>query len=82
MVARARVRRDAVGMVAWVLGERVRISTAIDDEWVEVEARGHHVRELASGFSGFAGVAEVIEPQEVRDELLRLGRNLVARYGS
>ncbi|MFM2078644.1 MAG: hypothetical protein RJA49_2534 [Actinomycetota bacterium] len=82
VVARARVRRDAVGMVAWVLGERVRISTAIDDEWVEVEARGHHVRELASGFSGFAGVAEVIEPQELRDELLRLGRDLVARYGS
>ena len=34
------------------------------------------------GFSGFGAVAEVIEPQELRDELLRLGRDLVARYGS
>ncbi len=82
VVARARVRRDALRMVAWVVGERLRVSSAVDDDWVEVEARGHHVRELASAFSGFGATVDVLEPVELRDELLQLGRELVARYGS
>ena len=82
VVARALVRRDALRMMAWVVGERLRVSSAVDDEWVEVEARGRHVRELAAAFSGFGATVEVLEPAELRDELLRLGVELVERYGS
>ncbi len=82
VVARALVHRDALRMVAYVVGERLRVSAAVDDEWVEVEARGHHVRELATSLSGFGASVEVLEPSELRVELLRLGRELVARYGS
>ncbi|MFZ4719842.1 MAG: helix-turn-helix transcriptional regulator [Ilumatobacteraceae bacterium] len=82
VVAVARVRQDAVQMVAWVLRERVRIGAAADDGWVEVEARGHHVRELAAAFSGFAATTEVLSPPELRDELRALGEALVDRYAS
>jgi predicted DNA-binding transcriptional regulator YafY len=49
---------------------------------VEVEVRGSHVRELASEIAGFGSWMEVVAPAAVRDELLRLGRELVQRYGS
>ncbi len=82
VVARALVHRDALRMVAFVLGERLRVSAAADDDWVEVEARGHHVREMATSFSGFGASVDVLEPLELREELLRLGRELVDRYGN
>jgi predicted DNA-binding transcriptional regulator YafY len=69
-------------VLAFVLGERLTIGSAGVDEWVDVEMRGHHVNELASALSGFGETVDVVEPVALREELLRLGRQLVARYGS
>jgi predicted DNA-binding transcriptional regulator YafY len=82
VIARALVRPDALRMVAFVLGERLRIGAPGADGWVEVEARGPHVRELAAALSGFGDTTEVLDPPELRDELARLGAALVERYGS
>jgi predicted DNA-binding transcriptional regulator YafY len=82
VVARALVQPDALRMVAWVMGDRLRIGTAVVDGRVEVEARGHHLRELASAFAGFGASVEVLEPSALREELVQLGRDLLSRYGS
>lgn len=81
VVARARVRSDRLDIVTWVLGSRLRVGAA-DGDWVHVEARGHHVRELANELSGFGAWMDVLDPPELREELLELGRALVDRYGS
>jgi predicted DNA-binding transcriptional regulator YafY len=80
VVATARVHRDALRMVAFQLGERLRVGAA-DGEWVDIEVRGHHVRELANELCGFGASMDVLEPAELRVELRRLGDALVARYG-
>jgi predicted DNA-binding transcriptional regulator YafY len=49
---------------------------------VPIEVRGTHLRELAGELAGFGGAVEVIEPAALRDELARVGAELVARYGS
>lgn len=81
VVARVRVHRDALRMVAFRLGDRLRVGAA-EGEWVDAEARGHHPHELASELSGFGAAIDVLEPEEVRERLAVLGRELVARYGS
>lgn len=82
VVARARVRGDALRFAAFRLRDRLRVGAAGDDGWVDVEIRGHHVDELASECAGLGAALDVVEPQELRNELLRLGRELVGRYGS
>jgi predicted DNA-binding transcriptional regulator YafY len=76
------VRPDSLRTIAFVMGDRLRVGGAMADEWVEVEVRGHHVRELAAALAGFGGSIDVIEPAELRAELRQLGRELVERYGS
>jgi predicted DNA-binding transcriptional regulator YafY len=82
VVAQALVDRDALRTVVFVLGDRIGIGVTGDDGRVAVEVRGNHIRELAAELSGFGAGIEVLEPQELRDELLRVGRELVCRYGS
>ncbi len=82
LVATAMVNPDALGLLAFVIGDRLRIGAADDDGRIAVELRGHHVRQLASDVSGFGAGVEIVEPVELRDELLRLGQDLVRRYGS
>ncbi|MBI4934465.1 MAG: YafY family transcriptional regulator [Actinobacteria bacterium] len=81
VVATARVHRDALRMLAFQLGERLRVGAA-DGEWVDIEVRGHHVRELANELCGYGASMDVLEPAELRIELRRLGEALVNRYGS
>ncbi|WP_309068680.1 WYL domain-containing protein, partial [Microbacterium sp.] len=53
-----------------------------DDGRTIVEARAHSVQALAEQLAGWAAVAEVIRPREVRDDLARLGALLVDRYAT
>ena len=80
VVAEALVPEERVAIVAFVLGDRLRIGTRVADGRVEVD--GSHPRELASELAGFGEWLEVTSPPLVRDELLRIGRELVTRYGS
>ena len=59
VVARALVDPDALGWVAFMMGDRLRVGAATADGRVEVEARGHHLRELAADLSGFGASVEV-----------------------
>lgn len=53
-----------------------------DDGRTIVEARAHSVQALAEQLAGWAAVAEVIRPREVRDDLAKLGALLVDRYAT
>jgi predicted DNA-binding transcriptional regulator YafY len=77
---RAKAAPGIVQLLRWVLGTRVRIGPTGGDGLVEVELRGHHAAAIAGEIAGFGADLEVLEPQEVRDELARIGRELVDRY--
>jgi len=63
-----------------VMGDRVRIGSALPDGRVEVELRGHHLRELVADVGGLGAAVDVLEPAELRHELAQLGRDLVSQY--
>ena len=55
-------------------------SAAEDDGRVRIEIRGHSLQSLAGEIAGFGAHLEVIEPPELRDELARIGAELLAAY--
>ena len=85
---RAPVRARALAVpsiVPWCrheLGNRVRIGPARSDGLVELELRGHSARSLAAEVAGFGALLEVLDPPEVRDQLMRIGAQLTECYGS
>ncbi|HUP76156.1 MAG TPA: YafY family protein [Acidimicrobiales bacterium] len=72
---------DVVGWCRGSFGNRVRIGPAVADGRVELELRGHHPRSLAAELAGFGGAIEVLEPDELRQQLASIGRQLLDRYG-
>jgi predicted DNA-binding transcriptional regulator YafY len=82
VVVEALVREDALRIVWFVLGDRLRVGARRNDGRVEVVVRGSHPREVASELAGFGKWLEVVGPLEVRQELGRLGGELSAIYGS
>jgi predicted DNA-binding transcriptional regulator YafY len=79
--ARALARPEAVPRCRWILGNRVRIGPAGLDGRVEIELRGHTIESLAGEIAGLGGAVEVIQPQELRQRLARVGAELAATYG-
>ena len=53
-----------------------------DDGRVEVMIGGPSAIRIAEHLAGWGALIEVLEPDEVRDYLLRVGRELVQRYGA
>lgn len=78
--ARAAVAPDAVWLVRFVLGTRVRIGPAGDDGRIDVELRGHSVESLAGEIAGLGSLVEVLDPPEVRNRLKAIGRQLTELY--
>lgn len=74
--ARALVEANSLSLVRWVFGNRMRIGPAGHDGRVEVELRAGSIRALAGEVAGFAGSIEVTEPDEVRELLAAIGREL------
>jgi predicted DNA-binding transcriptional regulator YafY len=75
----------AAAIVPWLraeLGTRVRIGPPGADGRVEVELRGHSPRALAGELAGFGAAVEILDPVEVREQLARIGVELVDRYSS
>jgi predicted DNA-binding transcriptional regulator YafY len=70
-----------VPLCRWIFGNRVRIGPAGPDGRVQLEVRGHEAHSLAAELAGLGSAVEVIEPHEVRNELVAIGRELVATYG-
>jgi predicted DNA-binding transcriptional regulator YafY len=77
---RAKAAPRIVQLLRWTLGTRVRIGPTGADGMVEVELRGHHPHAIAGEIAGFGADLEVLEPQEVRAHLARIGRELQERY--
>jgi predicted DNA-binding transcriptional regulator YafY len=81
--AMARVDADFVHIVRWVLGTRLTVLADGEhgDGRVPVEVRGQSPMIVAAQLAGFAEHIDVIEPEEVRVQLARLGAALTRSYG-
>lgn len=80
IVATALVDADHLQIARWIFGARLRIGPTIDDGRVQVEVRGHHVPALSGEIAGLGGAVEVLSPVDVREALMQIGQQLVARY--
>jgi predicted DNA-binding transcriptional regulator YafY len=74
------VHPAAVGQLRYILGESLRIGPPGDDGWVEVGFRCHSARSLVGQIAGFGAAIKVAEPEEVRQALADLGRELTDLY--
>jgi predicted DNA-binding transcriptional regulator YafY len=79
--ARAIVEPTVLSLLRWVFGRRVRIGPSGASGRVEVELRSASMRALAGEIAGFGGSIEVLEPEEIREYLAQIGRELVDIYG-
>ena len=78
--ARGTVSPWGLQLCRWMFGNRVRIGAAGDDGRVEIELRGHSVQALAVEVAGLGAEVAVAEPDELRVELARIGRELTDAY--
>ena len=72
---------QAVGWLKGRFGSQVVVGDTLDDGRVEVEIGAWSAEAVASDLATFGNHVEVVRPQEVRDQLARLGADLVGRYG-
>lgn len=80
VVARALIDPGYVGIIRGLLGTRVSIGPPVDGR-IELELRGHSIASLGGELAGLAPALTVLRPPELRAELHRIGRSLVANYG-
>lgn len=80
VVAHALAEPRLVTVLSFVFGSRVHAGATRDDGRVEVDIRGHSVQSLVGELGGFGAGVEVLSPHELRESLVRVGRDLVALY--
>jgi predicted DNA-binding transcriptional regulator YafY len=61
-------------------GRHCEVLNTLDDGRVRVRVASHTARSIAEQLAGWGNAVEVIEPEEVRDELARIGAELVQSY--
>ena len=61
-------------------GRHCEVLDALDDGRVRVRVASHMARSIAEQLAGWGKVVEVLEPEEVRNELARIGTELVRSY--
>jgi predicted DNA-binding transcriptional regulator YafY len=61
-------------------GRHCEVLDTFDDGRVRVRVASHTARSIAEQLAGWGHAVEVIEPEEVRDELARIGAELVQSY--
>ncbi|HJS26683.1 MAG TPA: WYL domain-containing protein, partial [Actinomycetota bacterium] len=80
--ATARAEAESVPWLRSEFGTRLSVGEQLGDaDRVEVELRSWSAHTLAGELAAFARWVEVVEPEEVRDELARIGAELSERYG-
>ena len=77
----ARVDAQAMPRLRAEFGTRLGAAEAEVGGRVDVEIRSWSARTLAGELAGFGRAVEVLRPEEVREELARLGGELRERYG-
>jgi predicted DNA-binding transcriptional regulator YafY len=79
--ATARVAAEALPWLRSAFGTRLSVRETRADGHADVEIRSWSARTLAGELAGFGSAVEVLEPNEVREELARVGAELADRYG-
>ena len=79
--ARAIVEAETLSLLRFVFGKRLRIGPPGANGKVEVELRSANTRALAGEIAGFGHSVEVLEPEEIREYLAEIGRELGNLYG-
>ncbi len=77
----ALVVAEELPLVRMVLGRRLQIGGPAADGRIEVVIRGHSAEAIAGELGGLGSRLEVLGPPEVRAELARIARQLLAAYG-
>ena len=81
--ARLLIDPPMVAILRSLFGQRLHIGPTDEASGrVVTEVRGHSLRSLAAELGGFGSMAIVADPPELREELARLGRELVGLYPS
>lgn len=73
---------DLVEMLRWMFERQVEVGAPRDDGRVPVVVKGHHVEGLAAQLAGFGRRVEVVGPQEAREQLARIARELSSVYAA
>jgi predicted DNA-binding transcriptional regulator YafY len=61
-------------------GRHCEVLDAVDDGRVRIRVASHMARSIAEQLAGWGKAVEVLEPEEVRDELARIGTELMRCY--
>jgi predicted DNA-binding transcriptional regulator YafY len=77
---RVHVHPAAVGWLRFGLGTRVAVGEPLPGGRVEVTVGAESAESAAWQLAGYGTWVEVIEPEEVRDRLVRIGQELVEHY--
>jgi predicted DNA-binding transcriptional regulator YafY len=78
--ALGRAQPDAVQILRWVFGRKVRLGPPEDDGRIPFEVAGRDEWTLAGQLAGLGGRVEMTEPEAVISRLAELGAELVAIY--
>ncbi len=81
LVATLSVDPDYVHLLRWIFGPRLTIGAPGVGGRVEAELRAPRLEELAGELAGFSRAVVVLGPADPREELRRIGADLVAAYG-
>lgn len=72
---------DGIGLLRFVLGNRLDVGGSTTDDRIDVVIRGHDERSLACELAGLVEWIDVTGPPGVREHLASIGHALVGRYG-
>ena len=64
-----------------MLGTRLRIGSADERGWIEIEIGSNHARALAGEIGGLGAAVHIDGPEEIVTELAAIGRELIDMYG-
>lgn len=76
------VAPHAIGWLRASFGTRMRTGEVCDDGKVDVEVRAHSPYSATAELAGFGANIEVLEPDDVREHLARVGAELTEIYAS
>ena len=81
-LVKVRVRPHAIDWLRGVAGKRMTLGEDTSDGWVEAELRMYAPQQAAAELAGFGDALEIVEPDEVRAHLARIGEALVRTHAN
>jgi predicted DNA-binding transcriptional regulator YafY len=81
LLVKVRVRPHAIEWLRGVAGKRMTLRDETPDGWVEADLRMYAPQQAAAELAGFGDALEIVEPEDVRTHLARIGEQLVRIHG-